>query len=325
MILNKDELEKAVTLLSGARRIHCICHRGPDGDAVGALLAISLLLENQCSGIPVLTHCKDPIPDTFLFLPRAACIRQNLLLERGDVILFVDCAVPKQTEYHESHSELFDGSYPTINIDHHPGSGFGSVNLVDTKASSSCEIIFQIAGKMHWPLTADIATCLLTGIYTDTGGLLHSNTTAAVYRAAAALIMAGARQQQIVKAVYRTSKLSTLKLWGRVLEKINLSGEGGAVSAVTRGDFRATGADASELNGAIDYVNAVPGMKFSLILSERDDGKVKGSLRTLREDIDVSAMAGKFDGGGHRKAAGFALEGKLQPETRWKVVRKEEN
>ena len=134
---------------------------------------------------------------------------------------------------------------------------------------------------------------------------------------------AGARRQEIVDAVFRTAKLSTLKLWGRVLEKISLTDEGGAISAITKGDFRATGAHYSELTGAIDYVNAVPGMRFSLILSERDDGIVKGSLRTLRDDVDVAEMAGKFSGGGHRKAAGFSLPGKLQPEVRWKVVNAE--
>ncbi len=103
-----------------------------------------------------------------------------------------------------------------------------------------------------------------------------------------------------------------------MLENISLTDEGAAVSALTEGDFRASGADYSELTGAIDYVNAVPGMKFSLLLAERQ-GKVKGSLRTLRDDVDVSAMAAKFKGGGHRKAAGFALSGKLKPEVRWKV------
>ena len=120
-------------------------------------------------------------------------------------------------------------------------------------------------------------------------------------------------------AVFRTAKLSTLRLWGRVLEHITLTKEGGAISAITQGDFRATGAEYSELTGAIDYVNAVPGMRFSLILSERD-GIVKGSLRTLRDDVDVAKMASKFSGGGHRKAAGFSVPGTLQPEVRWKVV-----
>jgi phosphoesterase RecJ-like protein len=234
----------------------------------------------------------------------------------------VDCAEPKLTELHESHPELFNGTYSSVVFDHHYSNPlFGTVNFVPNQ-SSTCEVLFSFANQVGWGIDPSAATCLLTGVYTDTGGLLHSNTTPAVYRCVAELVRLGGSHQEVMTKVFRSAKVSTLRLWGRVLEKISLTEEGGAISAVTEGDFRATGADYSELTGAIDYVNAVPGMKFSLVLSERD-GKVKGSLRTLRDDVDVSAMAGKFSGGGHKKAAGFALSGKLQPEVRWKVVEEE--
>ena len=208
----------------------------------------------------------------------------------------------------------------TMKVDHHiTGEKFADMNFVDTEAASSCEIVVDIADSLNFTITAPIATCLLTGIYTDTGSMMHSNTSERVYRTAARLLRAGADQEAIIKYVFRTSKVSTLRLWGRTLEKISLSEEGGAISAITAGDFRATGADFSELAGAIDYVNSIPGMRFSLILSERN-GKVKGSLRTLRDDVDVAAMAKKFDGGGHKKAAGFSVPGKLEQTTRWTVV-----
>ncbi len=324
-MVSLEEAHQARELLQRAQRILCICHRNPDGDAVGALLGMGLLLEQVFPEKPVQLHCKDPIPETFQFLPLAGRVQGPPTLQQGDAIIFVDSAEPKLTEFHESHSQLFDGTYPVLNIDHHPtNSRYGAVNIIVPQASSSCEIVLQLADVLSWQLDSDCATCLLTGVYTDTGGLLHSNTTADVYRSVARLLRAGARQQAVVNAVFRTAKISTLKLWGRVLEKISLTEEGAAISAVTEGDFRATGADYSELTGAIDYVNAVPGMRFSLILSERD-GTVKGSLRTLRDDVDVAAMAGKFHGGGHKKAAGFALTGKLKPEVRWKVVEEEAN
>ena len=321
MSILKKNSEELRTLLVGAKRILCICHRNPDGDAVGALLGAGLLFEKVFPSIPVSLHCVDGgAPDMFSFLPAAARIQGAPVLEEGDRAVFVDCAEPKLTEMHVSHPALFDGRVPTVNIDHHPSNPrFGTVNLIDPKAASSCEIVAAAAGLLGWELTSDIATCLLTGVYTDTGGLLHSNTTAEVYRTVAQLLRAGARRQAIILAVYRTAKLSTLKLWGRVLENIDITEEGGAISAVRESDFRATGADYSELTGAIDYVNAVPGMRFSLILSERG-GMVKGSLRTLREDVDVAKMAGTFSGGGHKKAAGFSVQGQLKSEVRWKVV-----
>ncbi|MBI1812255.1 bifunctional oligoribonuclease/PAP phosphatase NrnA [Candidatus Peregrinibacteria bacterium] len=330
MLLTRQDAQPALALLQHAPCVRCICHRNPDGDAIGSLLGIGLLIEQWGPQREVSVHCVDPVPEMFHFLPGAFRIQPpppGPLPQRGggewsgeDVIVFVDCAEPKLTEMHETHPELFDGTFKTIVIDHHHANPhFGTVNFVFPEAASTCEIIVALASALARPLTSDIATCLLTGVYTDTGGLLHSNTSANVYRTVAHLLRAGARRQEVITAVFRSAKLSTLQLWGRVLEKITLTEEGGAISAVTEGDFRATGADYSELTGAIDYVNAIPGMRFSLILSERA-GNVKGSLRTMRDDVDVSAMAGKFHGGGHRKAAGFALPGKLKPEVRWKVV-----
>jgi phosphoesterase RecJ-like protein len=320
MSISAKDAQKAQIIFEKAKRILCVCHRNPDGDAIGSLLGMGLLLEQAFPGKKVQLHCVDPAPDTFHFLPGSGRILGEPDLTEGDAVVFLDCAEAKQTNLHESHSALFDKTYLTINIDHHPGNTkFADLNFIVPDAASSCEIVVELADLLGWQLTSDIATCLLTGVYTDTGGLLHSNTTSNVYRTVARLLRAGARRQAIVTAVFRTAKLSTLRLWGRVLEKINITHEGGAISALTQGDFRATGAEYSELTGAIDYVNAVPGMRFSLILSERD-GIVKGSLRTLRDDVDVAKMAGKFSGGGHKKAAGFSVPGTLQPEVRWKVV-----
>jgi phosphoesterase RecJ-like protein len=320
MAIAVSDAQAVEKLLAEAKRILVVCHRGPDGDAIGSLTGLALLLEQRFPNAPVSLHCVDECPETFRFLTAAQRLQGPPDVRPGDAVAFVDCAEAKLTQLNTTHPQLFDGTVPTVNIDHHPGNpGFGTLNLIVPTAASACEIAVALADALGWPITSDVATCLLTGVYTDTGGLLHSNTTAEVYRTVARLLRAGARQQMIVTAVFRTASLSSLKLWGRVLEKITVTEEGGAVSAVTEGDFRATGADYSELAGAIDYVNAVPGMRFSMVLSERD-GKVKGSLRTLRDDVDVAAMAGKLDGGGHKRAAGFAVQGKLKPEIRWKVV-----
>lgn len=321
MVSIREQAAELLRLVREAQRILCVCHRGPDGDAVGSLLGFGLLIERAFGGEKSVSfHCKDVVPDVYLFLPgalRVQCLPQP---QHGDLFVFVDCAEPKLTNMDTLFPQCFDGSIPSVNIDHHPDNPcFASVNIVVPEAASTCGILLHLAEALGWTIESDIATCLLTGVYTDTGGLLHSNTSAEVYRMVAKLLRCGARHQRITSHVFRTAKLSTLRLWGKVLEKIILTQEGGAVSAVTEGDFRAAGAQYSELTGAIDYVNAVPGMRFSLVLSERE-GKVKGSLRTLRDDVDVSAMASTFQGGGHRKAAGFSLLGKLAPEVRWTVV-----
>ena len=315
-----DNMQRVPSLLQSAVRICCICHAGPDGDAVGSLVAMKGLLKRAYPDTPVRLWCNDSVPEAFLFLPDAQSISQPNVVEEGDVFIALDCAESKLTRLQDSHPEIFRGEHPLINIDHHPtNTNFGTVNIVDAECSSTCELILRLADQFGWEVDAKVATALLTGIYTDTGGLLHSNTTAAVYQSVARLLRLGANRHALVEHVFRTSKLSTLRLWGRVLEKISLTDDGGAISAVTAGDFRSANADFSELTGAIDYVNAVPGMRFSLILSQRGD-TVKGSLRTLRDDVDVAAMAQKFEGGGHKKAAGFSIDGTLEPEVRWKVT-----
>lgn len=331
-MIERELTHQALEIFKKAKRLRCICHRNPDGDAIGSITGMAQLLEANFPNTTVELFCTDPAPPTFGFLPLVHRIKHDLKPEDGDAFIFLDSAEPKLTEYHESLPDIFQplpsaaglrpaggGTWPSVCIDHHPtNTRYGAVNIVIPEASSTCEILVDFAQSVGWSISPDIATSLLTGVYTDTGGLLHSNTTPHVYRTVAQLLRFGARQQTIVQKVFRSAKISTLRLWGRVLEKISITPEGGAISALTEGDFRATGAEYSELTGAIDYVNAVPGMKFSLVLAERA-GKVKGSIRTLRDDIDVSAMAAKFQGGGHRKAAGFAVAGKLVPEVRWKV------
>lgn len=330
-MLKAQQISKALEALNQAKRIACMCHTNPDGDALGSQLGLAAIVEKHFPEKEILRLCKDSAPETFHFLYGADKIREFFTPEEGDLLFFLDGAEPKLMGYHKTHPELFESEtmkekgVTTVKIDHHPtGTPFGHMEFVDCKAASSCEIVVDLADALGMAIDAKAATCLLTGIYTDTGSMMHSNTSDRVYRAAARLIRAGADQHTIVEKVYRTSKVSTLKLWGKVMEKISLTPEGGAIAALTAGDFRATGAEISELTGAIDYVNSIPGMKFSLILTERE-GKVKGSLRTLREDVDVSAMAQKFAGGGHRKAAGFSVAGKLEEERRWKVVPENKN
>lgn len=319
-MIRAHDVEQALSLIRKAKRVFCLCHHAPDGDAIGSLLGMGLLLERHLVGIPIFFRCRDAVPETFHFLPSVERVRSDIVAQQGDAFVFLDCAEPKLTGYFEEYPSLFQGEFPVLLLDHHvSNTGFGMVNIVVPEAASTCELVMQLAKEWSWSLTSEIATCLLTGVYTDTGGLLHSNTTAGVYRAAAALMRAGARHQLIVSTVFRTARPSTLRLWGKVLEKVTISATGGAISAVTEEDFHSTGAEYTELSGAIDYVNAVPGMRFSLILSERD-GVVKGSLRTLRDDVDVNVMASRFRGGGHRRAAGFSVPGRLQSSVHWTVV-----
>lgn len=228
-----------------------------------------------------------------------------------DLIICVDCAnLDRVGDFYAENSSIFY-EVPVINIDHHAGNtNFGKVNIVDLAASSTAEILVSLLetiGKDQPGLIdPDVATCLLTGITTDTGSFQNSNTTPKALTVAAQLVAAGGRQQEIVKHIFQTRTLSTLRLWGRALSYLKEDRQHTFVwSVLTKADFVAAQANQEESSGVIDeLLKTAAGMDFVLLLSERDGG-VHGSFRSINPSTDVSKLASLFAGGGHPQAAAF--------------------
>lgn len=203
---------------------------------------------------------------------------------------------------------------PIINIDHHPGNDyFGRVNWVDLTATSTAEILVALLeslGREKSLFDPDIATCLLTGITTDTGSFQHNNTTPKSFTVAAQLVAQGARQQEIVQNVYKTKSLSTLKLWGKILSSIKEEKKHRFVWSVVReSDFSQLNAEESETSGVVDeLLKTVPQIDFAILLSEKRGG-LHGSLRGVQRGINVAEIAQMFGGGGHELAAAFQING----------------
>lgn len=315
----QNAFENAKQVLLEAERIVIISHRGPDGDAVGSNLALRTALE--VLGKDVTSACVDPIPDDSLFLKDADKYVEDFDYEDFDVIVTVDCAAPKLIAFNEKKPEIMSKAKPFVNFDHHiTNDGFGSVNLVDPDACSTSIIMYYFLKYCGWSITRDIATCLLHGIYFDTGGLMHSNTDAEVFNIAGKLMSMGANLKIISKKLFHTTPVNKLRLWGRILERAYVNDEGVTVSAVNTDDYEACDAGPGDTGGVIDYLNAVPGANYSVLLSEdREKGIVKGSLRTQRDDVNLSEVAAQWGGGGHPKASGFGIDGRLKPVMSWKV------
>ncbi|MBU1089932.1 DHH family phosphoesterase, partial [Patescibacteria group bacterium] len=231
-----------------------------------------------------------------------------------DLIVCVDVPdLPQLGKLFEANPNLFY-EIPVVNIDHHASNtGFGQVNFVDTTAASSSELVLRLIHSLESEenkklLDEDIATLILTGIITDTGSFQNSNTTPRSFEVSADLIEAGARQQEIIHHVYKTKQLTTLKLWGRVLSKIEFDSPHRIVwSTVSENDFREVGAVAAETEGLIDeLMSNAPGAEVVLLLKQKGD-LVSGSLRTTTPAVSASEIAGIFGGGGHLRAAGFKI------------------
>lgn len=310
-------------MIDAAQKIAIISHRNPDGDTSGSGLAMREMLKN--SGKYIENICVDELPTSFKYMPGVQHYVHDFRIEDFDLIITVDAAAKHQTGFHNLKPELFSGKTPLINIDHHISNQmFGTVNLVDADACSTTAVLLDMFEVLHWNITSDAATCLLNGLMTDTGSLQHSNSTPDAFRSAAKMLAAGADLPAIEKNVFRTTPVETMKLWGEILQRIDVDSEEVVTSTVTEKDFYKTKADPKDASGAIDYLNMVPNAKYSLLLTERG-GMVKGSFRTQRDDVNVSDIAGKMGGGGHVKAAGFTAPGKLQIERKFRVLSEAES
>jgi phosphoesterase RecJ-like protein len=227
-----------------------------------------------------------------------------------DLLVTVDCADLTQlgSFYKQNYAVFSD--IPSINVDHHVSNkNFGSLNLVDTKVSSTTQLLFSWFKEMNAEIDEDIATLLLAGIITDTGSFQNANTTPECFDAAAELIDLGGRQQEIIKHVYKTKQLNSLKLWGKILSKIQVNETYRYLwSSATQSDFQQTGTNSSDKGDIIDeLMSNAQEADVILLLEEKIDGSLHGSLRSTSDEINISSIAQKYNGGGHAMAAGFTI------------------
>lgn len=316
--ITQNQFDQAFNLISSAKRILLVSHKRPDGDTLGASAALHLALE-QLNKKTTLA-CIDEIPQRLQFIPATEFFVKDFNMNEFDLIIISDAGAHHMTGFHEKYPDFLSKRVPIINIDHHASNeNFGTVNIVHTDASSATMIIWEMLKLMSVKITKEIAFSILTGIYNDTGGFVHSNTTKETFEIAAELARAGVKPTEIVGPLFKRATFSQLKLWGYILENMRKNESQVLSSVLCEKDFWEIGAYAGDTGGIIDLMNTVPDAVFSMLLVE-NEGWVKGSLRTQRNDVNVSDIAGKFGGGGHPKAAGFRIHGRLEKQNVWKIL-----
>ncbi len=239
-----------------------------------------------------------------------------------DLIITVDTGDLVQLgKLQEENKEMFLNG-PLLNIDHHASNGkFGTHNFLNYSAAATTQMITPLIQELEKEsgeslIDEDVATLLLTGIITDTGSFQHSNTSPEAFEVAAELLDRGARQQEIIKHLFKTKSLATLKLWGKVLSKITYEESSKLVySTISLADLSETGAKSDDSGGIIDeLMSNAPASEVVMLLKEKEPGFLSGSLRAPGNIADVSEIAGIIGGGGHKKAAGFRIKGKTLEE-----------
>jgi bifunctional oligoribonuclease and PAP phosphatase NrnA len=305
------DVELVVAELRGGERFLLTTHEGPDGDGLGSLLAMNAILTQLGKDSVMFLAAKEfPLPVEYRFLPLTDVFHEPPVDLVDRTLVFLDCGNIDRTGADFLRQR---NGRPVLNVDHHhDNTRFGTINLVDTEASCTAEIVYDIAQRLGAEVTPDIASALYVGLVTDTGRFSYENTGARAHRMAAELIEAGVDVHDTYQRLYERVPIEKLRLLARALDAIERYDDGQlAITYISTADYEAAGAEEVLTEGIIDYVRSLEGTRLAAVVRDRtepDGAARKVSLRSTNADIDVSAIARSHGGGGHRAAAGFSTD-----------------
>jgi len=303
-----------IAALNNCKTVLISVHKNPDGDALGSQLGLMLGLEKM--GKEVFAHNLDPVPEIYRFLPGTDRISSGPLVKGTyDAFLVLDADPPR--------TGLFNGSWPArtlINIDHHvTNPREWPLTWLDPDATATGEMIYRLMIGLKVPIDKDMAICLYTAIFTDTGSFRYSSTTPESMRIAATLIEAGADPWKVTENVYESYAFKRIGLLGKVLSGIERSQDGRiAWVLVTEDLYRQTGTSAEDTDNFVNFVRSVKGVEVAILFRQTGSAQYKISLRA-KGRVDLSGLAKSLGGGGHKNAAGGVLEGTF-PAVRDRVL-----
>ncbi len=306
-------------VIDNSEKVLLFAHSHPDGDTIGSVLALKEYIRSL--GKEVDLACFDPYPESFNnFFHETFEFPDRLDLKKYNLFIACDSV---ERGFQKIKNNLEENQVMVL-IDHHPDITIkGDINIIDSEYSSVCEIIYDFFEFNQVKINRKIATFLMLGILGDTGMFQHSNTTSRIMEISSDLMKKGALITKIVELNSVNKTISTLKLWGLAFEKAKINPANGMISTVlTKKDLDECGASEEDIAHIVGILNTVPDTKFALVLSERENGTIKGSLRSEKyKGVDVSKIAAQFGGGGHKLASGFEIKGKIQEaESGWTIV-----
>ena len=309
-----SEYTKALELIEKSRYILIITHVNPDPDSIGSALALSNLFHENKIKHKVFNISSD-LPQNLDFIPRFDKISDQLPAF-FDLAISVDCGTYKRLGF-----EL-DSTIPLINFDHHKSNNnFGTVNIVDSQKSSTAELIFEFFKHNGLYITKDSATALYVGIYDDTLAFSLGRCDEKTFEKINFLVECGASPSEIANKLLRRDSLAKYRIIPKILESLELFKEGEVASIVAREEwFKETGAHNRDCEDALDMIMSIAIVRIAVFIRVVN-GVSRVSLRS-KGQIDVSKIAGKFDGGGHFNASGCTIE-TLDVEKAKEIVLKE--
>ena len=293
--------------IAAGRSFIIASHVAPDGDAIGCSLAIYSVLKRLGKSVKVI--CEDGVPDNLAFLQGSDEVIRTADAP-AEVGIVVDSAGLDRIG---GAGGVIAGCEEIINIDHHrSNSSFGTLNLVDTTAGATAEILYGLLKMLAAPLTRGEAEALYSGMMTDTGCFRFPTTSARTLSVAAELLDLGAEPYRLASEIFWNKSVSGMRLLSEALATIETTEDGRvATMDVTRAMLEDSGADHVDTEGFANYPRLITGVLVGVLLRELDDGNFRVSLRS-KESVDVNEIARMFGGGGHQTAAGFRISGDLR-------------
>jgi phosphoesterase RecJ-like protein len=296
-------------LLRGAQRITAFCHENPDGDTLGAGIAIAIAAERLGKQAEVV--CVDPPPPFLAFLPGVERVRRAPALE-PDVAVVVDAGELSRIGSVAAEQADWLARARIANIDHHVSNpGYGDAVWIEPEAAATCEMVTLLLAELGVPLDPELATALMAGIVQDTHTFAHPNATPRTLRIAAELVAAGAPLSAINRAVYADKPFSTLALWGLMLAGIDQRADGRIVFAsMSAAMLASTGEQPTASEGFVDLLGSSRLADVTILFKEVGPEETRVSVRTSSR-ADAVAIAAAFGGGGHPRAAGCTVNAAL--------------
>ncbi len=303
-----ETLPQAAHAIHRAQSVVMACHVSPDGDALGSMLGLALALAPLGKDLTLLSQ--DGVPAIYQFLPQLHLIQSSTECARFDLALVLDSG--DLARVGDRIMPMIARADLVVDIDHHAVAGaFGDIRVLDTQSASTSEIVYALLQSMALPLTPQIATCLFTGVTTDTGSFRYQNVSPQTLRVAAHLVEAGARPADISEHVFENKTFAATRLLGHALSSLSAADDRRIVWAhITAQDFLAVQATDEDTEGIVGPVRGVRGADVGILFREmptqNGPPSIRISLRS-RPGIDVALVAQQFGGGGHALAAGCTL------------------
>jgi len=314
---------KAYKKIKKANNILLVAHDRPDGDALSSICAFIEFLESINKKYSA--FCKDEPPYSFNFLPHLEKIKfdkQKLQFNNFDLIIALDCGNLSRTNLTQEIKNKESRQY-IIEFDHHPKEDdYSDIEIRDPKAASTTEVLYSFFKTNQIKINKNIATAILTGILTDTGNLLYESTSDKTIKIASEMLLYGASFPHVLESTGRNKSLAAMKAWGEAMNNLKINEKYNfAYSVLSYKDLSKNNIAEEELEGIAGFLSNLYGVKGLVLLREEKNGLIKGSLRAMHPKIDISRLAVKLGGGGHKKASGFVIKGNLvKTKNSWKII-----